>query len=232
VTATPALRASLAEQLETLLGEAPPAAYTDALLERVDAGSGVELLRVRPRSFDDVREAQALLGPGRPTPYWASAWPSGYALLRAVTAAGSLAGRCVVELGCGLGMPSVAAARAGAEVLASDVAPEAVVYAAHNLAVNDVRGEVAVADWADLADLGPWDVVLGADVLYTKANAASLARLLPRLVAPGGEAWIADPGRAGCAEFLALTRSTWERTATPAGPDVEVHRLTSRPARA
>ena len=68
MTATPALRSSLAEQLEALLGAPPPDAYTDALLERVDAGAGVELLRLRPRSFDDVREAQALLGPGRPTP--------------------------------------------------------------------------------------------------------------------------------------------------------------------
>ncbi|HVL97404.1 MAG TPA: hypothetical protein VM266_16225, partial [Solirubrobacteraceae bacterium] len=131
MTATVPLRASLADQLRRLRGDAPDA-LTDALLERVELPGG-ELLRVRPRSFDSVREAEALAGPGRPTPYWASAWPSGTVLAGAVAAAGALEGRRVLELGCGLGLPSVVAARAGATVLATDASPEAVVYAAHNL---------------------------------------------------------------------------------------------------
>lgn len=230
MTAGPALRASLAEQLERLRGAPPPAALTDALLEEVPAGAA-PLLRLRPRSFDDVREAEALAGLGRPTPYWASAWPSGYALTRAVAAAGeALRGLRVVELGCGLGLAAAAAARAGASVLACDAVPEAVVYAAHNLAVNDVRGEVAVATFADAADLGPFDLLIAADVLYTRENAGDLARLLPRLVAAGGAAWIADPGRANTVVFCELTRSTWRREAAPdpVDPDVTVHRLRRR----
>jgi predicted nicotinamide N-methyase len=225
-----ALRASLAEQLARLRDVAVPAALSDALLERVDVGAGAPLWRARPRSFDDVREAEALVAPGRPTPYWSSAWPSGTVLARAVTAAGSLAGRRVVELGCGLGLPSVAAARAGASVLASDVAPEAVVYAAHNLALNGLRGEAAVADWVAVAELGPFDLVLGADVLYLEANARDLAARLPRMLGPGGEAWVADPGRAGCRSFLAVARATWRvaSTADAERPDVRVHRLTRR----
>jgi predicted nicotinamide N-methyase len=231
--ANPALKASLAEQLTRLRGGVPPAALTDAVLDRLELPCG-SVLRARPRSFDDVREAEALAGPGRPTPYWASAWPAGSALARAV-AREDLRGRRVVELGCGIGMPSVVAARVGAGVLATDAAPEAVVYAAHNLALNDVLGDVAVAAWEDLRVLGaPWDLVLGADVLYLHANVEQLRRLLPELVAPGGEAWFADPGRSGCKELLASLRRRWKVEAVPdrRRPGVIVHKLRRRERRA
>ena len=45
----------------------------------------------------------------------------------------------VLELGCGLGAPSIVAARAGADVLATDGAPDAVAFAAHALALNERR---------------------------------------------------------------------------------------------
>ncbi|MCO7196015.1 methyltransferase, partial [Pseudonocardia sp. McavD-2-B] len=56
-------------------------------------------------------------------PHWARLWPSGRALATALDDAGPdlLAGRSVLELGCGLGLPSLVAARAGAHpVLATD----------------------------------------------------------------------------------------------------------------
>jgi predicted nicotinamide N-methyase len=218
------LQASLTEQLVRLRGDAPDA-LTDVVVDRLELPGGT-VLRARPRSFDDVREAEALAGPGRPTPYWASAWPSGTALARAV-AGERVTGLRVLELGCGIGMPSVAAARGGARVLATDASPEAVVYAAHNLALNGLEGEVAVATWDEVEALvGPWDLVLGADVLYLQANADQLVRLLPHIVAPGGEAWIADPGRAGCRAFLAGVRRRWRSDS--AGGSVRVHRLRRR----
>src|SRR5687768_7816263 len=58
-------------------------------------------------------------------PYWAELWPSGVALAREV-AGRPLAGVRVLELGCGLGMPSLAAALGGAHVLATDWAPDAI----------------------------------------------------------------------------------------------------------
>ena len=96
----------------------------------------------------------------------------------------------MLELGCGLALPSVMAARAGARVLATDGATDAVAFAAHVLALNEVLGEVAVVDWSTHGDAlvarGPFDLVLAADVLYTRANAEAAKALFPRLVAPGG----------------------------------------------
>src|SRR5215218_3042429 len=109
-------------------------------------------------------------------PYWAVLWRSGVALARELDGA-ELRGRRVVELGCGLAVPSIAAARAGALVFAT-------------------------ADWAHPAELvsrGPFDLVLAADLLYERASVAQLLALLPRL-AP--EAWLADPGRPPAGAFL------------------------------
>ena len=218
------LRASLIQQMTRLRGDAPDA-LVDAVVEPVELPGG-PVMRARPRSFDAVREAEALAGPARPTPYWASQWPSGVALARYV-ASQDLAGVRVLEVGCGLGLPSVAAARAGASVLATDGSAEAVVYAAHNLAMNRLEGDVAAADWRDLPDMdaAPWDLVIGADLLYRPDNHESLQEILPSLT--GGEVWIADPGRGGCRDFLATARARWriESVSDPVNGDLRIHRL-------
>jgi predicted nicotinamide N-methyase len=43
--------------------------------------------------------------------------------------------------------------------------------------------------------------VIAADVLYEQRNAEALARLLPRILAEGGHALLADPGRLYFPEF-------------------------------
>src|SRR5215204_3004899 len=60
-------------------------------------------------------------------PYWAELWPSSLALARAVAGV-ELAGRSVVELGCGLALPSIVASLGGARVTATDWSPDALVY--------------------------------------------------------------------------------------------------------
>lgn len=135
-------------------------------------------------------------------------WRSGVALAAELDGE-PLAGVRVVEIGCGLGLPSLVAARSGARVLASDGDPEALALLGRNAELNGVRIETAVADWADPGELigtGPYDLALAADVLYENRSAGQLAALLPRL-AP--EALLADPGRPALESFierLALAR--------------------------
>lgn len=226
--APPPLRASLRERLALVLDGEPGPELLDAGVRSVEMPGG-EIVVVRPRDWRALRAVEAAAGRG--APYWALPWPSGTVLARQV-AGRSLAGLRVLELGCGLALPSVAAARAGAEVLAVDVVPEAAVYAAHNLALNETLGETAAVDWRDagpLEERGPWDLVLGADLLYLRQNVESLLRVLPRLLAPGGEALIADPGRSGAAEFLPVAKRLWRLDNGPAAGGVTVHRLRGRP---
>ena len=210
--ASPTLSASIREQLVALRGDeapAPPPAMLEIAVERVALPDGAAVV-ARPADWQALREQEAEAG--RPTPYWAVPWPSGLALARRIAEEPPV-GRRVLELGCGLALPSVAAARGGAAVVfASDVSSDAVVFAAHTLVLNEVEGETAVGDWRETAPLlaqEPWDLVLAADVLYTRDNVAALVDVLPQLLASGGELWLADPGRAGAAEFLPIAKKLW-----------------------
>lgn len=142
-------------------------------------------------------------------PYWAVLWRSGVALARELDQA-DIAGRRVIELGCGLALPSIAAARAGASVLATDVEPEPLALAQRNAELNDVRIETARIEWGspdDLIERGPFDLVVAGDVLYERVAVSHLLDLLPRL-AP--RALLADPGRPAAEPFLEQVRERWE----------------------
>jgi len=225
------LRASLREQLAALrgvpLGELPPA-LLDIQVQRARVPGG-DVFLVKPSNWEQLRHEEG--GAGRPVPYWATQWPSGAVLAGALADAPPEPGARVLELGCGLGLPSIVAARAGAGVLATDGSSDAVAFAAHSLALNELDGEVAQVDWSAQADTlsarGPWDLVLGADVLYLKANVEAALALLPRLVAPGGQIRIADPRRAGARDFLAAARARFTVHTVQDG-EVALHRLTPR----
>jgi len=156
---------------------------------------------LRPPSADDLIDEEAF-DADEFMPYWAELWPSGVALAR-VVAEQDLTGARVLELGAGLGLPSLAAAVRGAQVLATDWAEEAVALLRENAAANGIALRAERVRWDDpgplLAD-APWDVVLGADLLYEDRNATLLLELLPRL---GGDILLADPGRPAAAAFLA-----------------------------
>jgi predicted nicotinamide N-methyase len=162
-------------------------------------------------------------------PYWADLWPSAR-VLAAQVAARALRGARTLELGCGLGLPSIAAALAGGRVLATDWSPDAVEAAAYNARLNGVEIEVAVVSWQrpqEIVERAPWDLVIGADLLYERRNAGQLLELLPRLVDERGEVWIADPGRRAAEEFVAGVEGRWARREARDAqyPNVVVHRL-------
>ena len=110
-----------------------------------------------------------------------------------------------IELGCGVGLPTVLALSRGARVLATDHYEAALEFTIYNARTNlDLEPEVAVLDWREpsMQGLGIFDLVLAADVLYERKNAAALADLVPKLLAPGGEAIFADPRRDEAPVFL------------------------------
>ena len=128
-------------------------------------------------------------------PYWAEIWPSALALARRLSKE-DLAGRRVVELGVGVGLPTLVALDRGAGVLATDYYAAALDFTRHNARQNGLpEPETALLDWHDGPGAGAFDLVIAADVMYEERSTRSLARLLPGLLGPGGEALFADPGR-------------------------------------
>jgi predicted nicotinamide N-methyase len=163
-------------------------------------------------------------------PYWAELWSSAVALAHDVSIR-SLRGKRTLELGCGLGLPSIAAARAGGRVLATDWSPEAVSATAANAERNDVDVETLRCAW-DEADAivarAPWQLVIASDVLYERRNVDQLLELFPRLVDERGLVLLADPGRDLSERFLLRAADEgWivRSTRSPRAQRVWIHRL-------
>jgi predicted nicotinamide N-methyase len=184
-----------------------------------------ELRLLQPRESAELPDAGAVEW-APIAPYWSVLWRSGVALARELDGI-PLRGRRVVELGCGLAVPSIVAARAGAAVLATDSCAEALTLVARNARENGVRLETAVVDWEEPAELvrrAPFDLVLAADVLYERGTVAPLLSLLPRLARV---VWLADPGRPAADAFLAQAGRHWGLETRTRGV-VRMHRLQLR----
>ncbi len=196
----------------------------ERLVSQSIALPGGELRVLQPRESAELPDSGAVEWAPL-APYWSVLWRSGVALAREVDGV-DLRDRRVIELGCGLALPSIAAARAGAAVLATDASAEALRLVARNAAANEVRVETAAVDWAEPDELlrhGPFDLVLAADVLYERASVAALLALLPRL---GSETWLADPGRPATGVFLSEARRRWSVETRAVHDPVRVYRLT------
>jgi predicted nicotinamide N-methyase len=200
----------------------------DDLVEEVIPLRGHDLRVLRPRDAEALLDEEAFEREEF-LPYWAELWPSSLALARTL-AGRALRGARTLELGCGLGLPSIAAALAGGRVLATDWSREAVAMTAANAERNGATVETLVCSWTEPGPLlarAPWDLVLASDVLYERRNGDVLLELLPRL---GPEVWLADPGRPAATPFLEAARQRWEIVSTPAAelPNGAVHRLRRR----
>jgi predicted nicotinamide N-methyase len=201
----------------------------DDLVQETIALRGGDLEILRPRDSEALLDEHAFADEEF-LPYWAELWPSGVALARQLDGR-ALRGVPVLELGCGLGLPSIVAAHAGGRVLATDWSAAALELLEVNAERNGATLETLQADWTrpdPLLARGPFALVLAADVLYERRNVPVLLELLPRLVAPAGEIWLADPGRATAQSFFDLADAEdWHRRSTPDPdrPGVVVHRL-------
>lgn len=200
----------------------------DANVEETIELAGRELVLVRPASADELID-EAAFDEEEFLPYWAELWPSGVALAEAVGALDLRSVR-VLELGAGLGLPSLAAALRGANVLATDWAEDAVELLRLNAGRNRVWLRAERVRWDEPASIvqdAPWDLVLGADLLYERRNADRLLELLPQL---GADVLLADPGRPFANGFLERASVLWAVETTPCSelPHGGLHRLRLR----
>ena len=176
------------------------------LFETVDESIAVGPLTLtidRPVSAEDLIDEDEFDDDER-LPYWADLWPSGRVLADEI-ATRDLTGRRIVELGAGLGLPSLCAAIGGADVTATDWYAPAVAFIRHNADRNGAPLRALEVDWRDPPAAlmqTPFDLVIAADVLYETRNVEPLATLIPRLCANDGEVLIADPRRNDASALL------------------------------
>ncbi len=164
--------------------------------------------------FLSVRDSYALLDRISPEeflkdeqmPYWAEIWPAAVTLSRQIMETGELTGKSVIELGAGVGIASVAAARSGARVLTTDYSTEALKFVAYNALRNRVPLDTCRLDWRVIKGDEKFDAIIAADVLYERVNLLPIVMALDALLAADGAAWIADPRRRLADQFLELVQ--------------------------
>ncbi len=213
--------------------QARPDPWADVVEEVVELPGGAVAVR-HPRDGLDLLDEEAFERE-QFMPYWADLWPSALALAD-VVARRPPVGKRVIELGCGIALPGIVAARGeAADVLLTDWSEDAIAFAADNAERNGVRVRTAVQSWDQPGPLvvdGGWDLVLASDVLYEERNVLPLLAALDDLVGPAGEVWLTDPRRRHLPAFLELAAETWRVGTLPSArvEGVDLHVLARRPA--
>jgi predicted nicotinamide N-methyase len=127
-------------------------------------------------------------------PYFGVIWPSARALALEVLQSEPCT---VIEMGCGLAIPSLIAAQKGFKALATDFHPQVERFLGFNRTPNSAESlRYQEWDWQSGAPLGEiFDWVIGSDLLYDKELPKPLARTMAQALSPGGRITLTDPGR-------------------------------------
>jgi predicted nicotinamide N-methyase len=172
------------------------------------AGEGFYLLRVADtNALLDAIDPATFMEEER-LPYWSEIWASSLSLARWCLTSGRLRGKDALELGCGLGLTGIAAARSGATVVLSDYEEDALLFARYNVSQNLPGMEVEVChfDWRRPVLPRQFDFVLGSDILYERRHFLPLLEAFDVLLAPEGVVVLTDPDRSTGRAFAELAQ--------------------------
>ncbi len=168
--------------------------------------------------FWRMKNPSPLHGPSRERPqrsdipFWQYLWPAALSMARLVYAndwsAEELANGeklRALELGAGVGLVGLAGLAAGLHVTFSDYQDPALAVAAHNARQNgfaETAFETQRLDW-NAPSPRRFPVILGCEVIYEEPIHEPILNVLEEMLAPGGVAWLGDPGRSQLPRFIA-----------------------------
>jgi predicted nicotinamide N-methyase len=116
-----------------------------------------------------------------------------------------VAGLRILEIGCGLGLPSMVIHARGGKVTASDIHPLAGEFLADNLERNGLPPlPFRILDWREDHGSEPYDLIIGSDLLYERDQPELLAAFIDRHCRDSGEVILTDPGRGQMGKFNRL----------------------------
>ena len=152
-------------------------------------------------------------------PYFGVVWPSALALcgfLQQKKWMHWLKGKSLLELGCGLALPSIVAARMGARVLATDHHPDVPRFLQRNIAQNEPC-DLRFCDGRTLdTQTEQFDMVIASDVLYEAPLVNVFAEAITAKSRPETIALVADPGRPYIQDFAkAMDGKGWYHELQP-----------------
>ncbi len=137
-------------------------------------------------------------------PYWADLWPSAIALAKEVLQSASIKeGTRVLEIGCGLALPGIAAGLKGAEVLMTDYMKEPLDFASINWKMNLPSTPALMRfDWRNPDPGLNYEVILASDIAYEKRSFDALLKTFRTLLPPSGLILLSEPNRLMARDFI------------------------------
>jgi len=155
------------------------------------------------QQFSDSDGSAAKLGISSASwPLFGIVWPSGEVLAHHMLDY-EIAGKRILEVGCGIGLSSLVLNQRRADITATDYHPEAGRFLSENVRIN--QGQVIPfvrTGWGDDDQLlGEFDLIIGSDLLYEQAHAELLSRFIDRHADLHCAVVLVDPGRGNHARF-------------------------------
>jgi 2-polyprenyl-6-hydroxyphenyl methylase / 3-demethylubiquinone-9 3-methyltransferase len=139
--------------------------------------------------------------------------------LQFVTARTAVAGRRVLDVGCGGGLLSEALARTGAQVCGIDLAPGMIEVARLHAAESGLAIDYRVASAEEVAQQQPghFHVVTCMEMLEHVPDPAAMTATLARLLAPGGALFVSTLNRNLKSFLLAIVGAEYVLRLIPPG---------------
>ncbi len=139
-------------------------------------------------------------------PYWMEIGPASIALAEFIMENKEMVEKKkVLELGCGLGIPGIVAARCGAKITFSDLHPDALYFARINAVANKVTtAKYKTEDWRKTSPVHEYEVLLASDVSYERTAFPFLIKAFKNMLIPKGLVILSEPGRQYARSFFNL----------------------------
>ena len=132
-------------------------------------------------------------------PYWAELWASAIGMGEYLVENQLITpNKTVLEMGCGLGLPSIVAGLLGAkDIVVSDYFQEALDFAEMNWLKNlpHQKAEFLKMDWRNPPPSLKADILLASDVAYEQRTFQPLLNAFKTLLKPNGTIFISEPNR-------------------------------------
>jgi predicted nicotinamide N-methyase len=124
-------------------------------------------------------------------PFWARVWES--SLVLADYVATIEPPKRILELGAGLGVPSLVAAKLGHKVLATDYEKLPLELIKLSAKENNVSLETKILDWENPDLSEKFDLIIGSEVVFRKSLFQPLIKLFKNYLKDGGEVILSHP---------------------------------------